>query len=187
MAKLTKDEIKIFLGINQSKIEYDDIIQNAIDFAYGYLDAWVGINEEERFKEYGIVRYDEKGKKYIDVSGVAKDINLYIVKIEDCTLNLEEDLLQRGFSTWEIVNDLYLSNEYNIFFVEYKSSNLIAKVKKILIEIIIFEVQKMPIINNSISTKIKSIEGTTTEQFVSDDIFYKHINDSLNKLFVRGL
>jgi hypothetical protein len=141
----------------------------------------------DKFKEFGNIQNNSDDEKYIMVSGVAKDILLSKVKIEGEEILPASDLSPVDFSNWEIINTNYLSDEYKNYYVEYTSSNLTAKVKKILIEIIIFEVQKLPIVNNSISTKMKSIEGNTTEQFVTDETFYKRIDNALNELFTRGL
>jgi hypothetical protein len=186
MGKISKDDIKLLLGTVETK--YDNVIDSMIGFAYGYLNKFIGfVPETEKFQEYQPIVFNSNNELPILASGSAKDIELTSAQIDGNALEIENDLQKIGFSQWKIINTAYTSIDSKIYYIEYKSPNLSAQVHKVLTEIIIFEINKMPDFNNSISKRSTSLEGQISEQFISDEVFYQRVDKQLSDLFLKSI
>lgn len=185
MAKITRSDIKALIG--NTTTTYDNTIDDLINFAYGHLDNYIGLDTaNDKFKEYRDIQ-EIDDIKYIYISAVTKDAVLTKVEIDGTAINLTSDISKEDFTRWEIINETYESDDYVRFYAEYTSVNLMAQIKKILTEIILFELYKLPAFTNSIIRKTVMAQGVVSESFIPDEQFYKEIYKKLSALFIKKI
>ena len=178
---ITIDDIKIMMGIKSGTDSYDGIIPDKIASAYAILDDYTGYDREKD----DINSYEDFDGVTVFCRGIAKDIVLKTLKIDGVSASITTDISQVSNWQWKITNTALLNGAG--FYVSYTSANLTARIKDILKDIIIFELNKLPAFNNSISIRRASVDNITSQEFVSDDYFYGRIREKLEKLFVMVL
>ena len=164
----------------ENKSTYEKFINNAIYSAYRYLANWTGYDKElDRYYEYSEIN----DSKYIFINAIANDINIQKIVINETELDLLTDIEKKNNYKYEIINSDYLS--YDNYYIEYKSNELTGEIESILRNLIIFELQKLPFFNNSLSKSKTVINEMETEVYQTDRTFYYSIKQRLDSVFIN--
>lgn len=185
MAKITVSEIKTYIKLIDD-VTKDAMIQDMINYAYSKLDNFAGINSSDKFLEYGemvMLKSRENGNPAIILYGYATDIVLSLVKIDGVTIDVDDDLSQITLNRWYVTNEDYSDGKY--FYAEYSSAVMLARIRKIVTEIAIFETIKLPAFDNFIGRRSFSVNGAETQTIMSDEQFYGSIYKELSEIFVK--
>lgn len=186
MAKITVDELKAYIKLDLTDDSKDSMIQDMINYAYSRLDNYAGISATDKFLEYGDLTMNQAGTyPVLILSGCASDMSLSAVTIDGTAIDISVDLKKITINRWEIINSEYQAGRQ--FYAEYSSAIMLARVKKILMEVAIFETQKLPAFDNFIGRRSFSVNGTETQTIMSDDQFYGKMYKELSEIFLKRL
>ena len=185
MAKITVTEVKSYIKLDVADTTKDTMIQDMINYAYSRLDNYAGINNSDKFLEYGDLLNLSKEYPTLILSGCASDIELSAVKIDGTSINISSDIEKLTLNRWTITNETYFDGKQ--FYAEYSSATMLARVKKIVMEIAIFETIKLPAFDNFIGRRSFSVNGSETQNIMSDDQFYGKMYKELSEIFLKRL
>lgn len=182
--RITVEDVKSFLKVKDGMNNLDLLFGQLIDYAYAFFGSYA-----EYDPNTSIFREFVRGNNgIISPAGMARDISLLSVVYESTDIALS-DITQVGQNKWRLPT-AYCGSEIGNemwFTVTYKSPSLDVRLRKIALDIIVFEYKKSPLGENLINRLSKSLDGITSETFIGSEYFYRDIGRELSSIFFIGM
>ncbi len=180
-----KAAVKARLKIATSTTTYDDLIELEIDNAYANMYPLSGILFDiasGTFTEEG-----ELGPSFrIMLKAIAQDAVLTALSIDGVDLSITDDVEKIKTNLYEITASSAQS-ENAVYSISYTSDFLLLGYEKLILDMVLYEVAKMPEMKGFIYKQTSDLDGIVSTTYVQPDYFYNQIRRRLGMLFVRYL
>lgn len=181
------DTVKNYIGNDTN--DFDSIITNLINYAYSYINQYVRYDSDTGvFSEYRkFLNVNKKTENnnvyyYFDTIVITKDINLTSFLLD--TTDLIDDVDQVSDYEFRILWSKI--EDFLRYKISYTSVLATSRIDKIITDIIIWELNQLPVFNtNNILIKkstVSSFDNNFQERYYTKDEFYNNIHNDIMQI-----